>query len=242
MEEAQWQERVAGHRQRLRDRFLESGLDGFTDCEVVEMLLALGTPRRDTKAAARAALQRFGSLAGVLEAPQAALEEVPGIGPKNAVAVRFIHGVARRFLARRLVGKSYLTSAAAVADYLRHALADRKQEVFVVILLDAEHGIIDTRFLGAGTLTAATVYPREVVQLALAHHAAALVVAHNHPSGHLAPSAADRRLTQQLHVACTVLGIRLLDHLLIGAGPEVYSFADQGLMAEIRAAGDRLLA
>lgn len=234
MDKDDWQNKGAGHRQRLRDKFLATGLDGFTDAEVVELLLALGTPRSDCKEAARAALAQFGSLAAVLDAPGVELQRIKRIGAKNSFAIGFVQAVARRYLRQRLSGKEYLHSSRQVADYLVHALRDLKREAFVAIFLDAAHGIIDTEIVSQGTISANTVYPREVVRLALGKNAAALVVAHNHPSGQLQPSEQDLRLTRLLYLAGAVMDIQLLDHLIIGREREPFSFADHGLMARIR--------
>ena len=234
MDSSDWQGRGAGHRQRLRDKFLEHGLDGFTDSEVIELLLTFGTPRSDCKESARAALAELGSLPAVLDAPAARLAAIKGIGPKNVFALHFIQGVARRYLRQRLLGKQYISSSKEVADYLIHLLRGLKREAFVVVYLDAAHAVIDAEVLSEGTVTVNTVYPREVVLAALKRNAAALVIAHNHPSGSLKPSAQDEQLTRTLHLVCSFLHINLLDHLIIGAGEQPYSFADHGLMARLR--------
>ena len=233
MDKTDWQEKGAGHRQRLRDKFLTHGIEAFTDAEVLEMLLIMGTPRKDCKEEARALLAAFGTLAGVLEAAPAQLQQTPGVGKKNAYAIRFIQGVARRYLRQRLAAKEYLRSSQEVADYLVHALRDLKREVLMAIFLDASHAIIDTEVVAEGTLNSSTVYPRELIKPALARHAAALVIAHNHPSGNPAPSAEDRRLTRHLYLALYLVGIRLLDHLIVAGSAPPYSFADHGLISEI---------
>ncbi|MFN2366431.1 MAG: DNA repair protein RadC [Desulfurivibrionaceae bacterium] len=227
------QDRNRGHRQRLRDKFRERGIEALTDSEVLELLLTFGTPRRDCKDSARAALKRFGSLPAVLEATTPELQEVDGIGPINSFALTFIQGVARRFLKERLQQRDYLRSSREVADYLIHSMRDLKREVFTVIFLDASHSIIDTDTIAEGTLTSNTIYPRELIKLALARHAAALVIAHNHPSGSLTPSTDDIRLTKHLFAACRLVNINLLDHLIVGGSSPPYSFADHGLIAEI---------
>lgn len=232
MDKEDWQKKGEGHRRRLREKFLERGIDAFTDTEVLELILTLGTPRRDCKEPARAALARFGSLSAVLEAKGSELSEVKGLGPANTFAIGFIHEVARRYLGQRLEKKEYLRSSAEVIKYLTHAMRDLKHEIFKVIFLDASHAILAEQTVAEGTITANTIYPREIVKLALQHNAAALVVAHNHPSGNVAPSAADRRLTSNLYLGCSLMTIELLDHLIIG-GNESYSFADHGLMQEI---------
>ena len=234
MEKRDWQEKGEGHRQRLRDKFLEQGVEAFTDGEIVELLLTFGTPRSDCKEAARAALAQLGSLPAVLDASPVQLQQIKGIGPKNIFALRFIQGVARRYLRQRIVGKRYVHSAREVADYLIHTMRGLQHEVFTVVFLDASHAIIDSAVVAEGTVTVNTVYPRELVKAALARNAAALVIAHNHPSGSLTPSQQDEDLTRSLHLICSFMHITLLDHLIIGAGNQVYSFADQGIMATIR--------
>lgn len=223
-----------GHRQRLRDRFQEKGIDALTDTEVIELLLTFGTPRCDCRPSAEEAMQRFKSLPEVLDAHPSALEKIRGMGPKNIFALQFIQGVARRYLRQRIQKKNYITSSKDVADYLIHALRGLRREVFMAVYLDASHAVIDSEILSEGTVNVNTVYPRELIKAALARNATALVVAHNHPSGSLQPSAQDEQLTRTLFLMCSFMNINLLDHLIIGAGETVYSFADQGQMAAVR--------
>ncbi|MBW2658441.1 MAG: DNA repair protein RadC [Deltaproteobacteria bacterium] len=231
MEKQQWQKKGAGHRGRLRDRFLERGLAGFSDGEVLELLLSFGTPRSDCKDQARQLLKKFGSFAKVLEAPPVSLQEIKGVGPKNSFALHFVHAVASYYLKERLQGKRYLHSSAEVVEYLVHSMRGLKKEVFTVIYLDSSHAIIDSEVIARGTLNVNTVYPREIVARALSFHAAALVVAHNHPSGSLQPSPQDLKLTRTLWLVCSYMQLRLLDHIIVGDGS--YSFADNGLMQSI---------
>lgn len=231
MDKEGWQEKGVGHRQRLRDRFLDRGLGGFSDAEIIELLLSFGTPRSDCKEPARAALKQFGSLAAVLEESLAGLQEIKGIGPKNGFAVHFIQAVARRYLKDRLQGKRYLHSSTEVRDYLLHALRGLKKEVLTVIYLDSSYAILDTETVAEGTINVNTVYPRELVKNALQQNAAAMIIAHNHPSGSLEPSAQDMQLTRTLSLLGSMMQIQLLDHIIIGDGS--FSFADNGLMTEI---------
>jgi DNA repair protein RadC len=219
-----------GHRQRLRDRFLFSGLSGFHDYEVIELLLTLATPRKDCKDAAKAALKRFKTLQGVLEASPKELCDVPGIGPKNSLGIKLIKAVADRHLAKRLIHKDPIHNSKALFDYLYHTIRDRDRESFMVIYLDAKNRVQWTETLFEGTLTASSVYPREVVRSALDHRAAALIFAHNHPSGDPHPSDADVSLTRQLVFACRVMGIGVHEHLVIGDN-RYFSFADHGYIA-----------
>ena len=241
MEREEWQRRGEGHRQRLRDKFLAQGIDAFTDAEIIELLLTFGTPRSDCKEAARELLARFGSLPAVLDAAPVQLQQVKGVGPKNTFALHFIQGVARRYLHQRVVGKEYVRSSREVADYLIHSMRGLQHEVLTVVFLDAAHAVIDAAVVAEGTVTVNTIYPRELVKAALARNASALVIAHNHPSGSLTPSRQDSELTRSLYLVCSFMHLDLLDHLIIGAGDQVYSFADQGLMATIREDCRRLL-
>ncbi|WP_446011812.1 RadC family protein [Candidatus Electrothrix sp.] len=224
----------AGHRQRLRDKFQEKGIEALTDAEVIELLLTFGTPRSDCKQAARDALVKFGSLPRVLDTPPEELKKFKGMGPKNVFALQFVQGVARRYLRQRIEKKNYITSSRDVADYLIHALRGLRHEAFMVVFLDASHAVITSEIISQGTINVNTVYPRELMKAALAHNAASLVVAHNHPSGSLQPSAQDEQLTRTLYLMCSFMNINLLDHLIIGAGENVYSFADHGLMTAIQ--------
>ena len=231
MDKEEWQKKGEGHRQRLRDRFLERGLDGFSDAEILELLFSFGTPRSDCKEPARAALERFGSLAAVLEEPLGGLQEIKGIGPKNGFAVHFIQAVAGRYLKDRLKEKRYLHSSSEVRDYLLHSLRGLKKEVLTVIYLDSSHAILDSETVAEGSINVNTVYPRELVKKALDKNAAALIIAHNHPSGSLDPSAQDMQLTRTLCLLGSLMQIQVLDHIIIGNGS--YSFADHGLMTDI---------
>ncbi len=226
---------AAGHRQRLRDRFLEHGLASFTDSEILELLLSFGTPRQDCKLRAREALEHFGSFSGVLEAPLSRLQEVRGIGPKNAFAIKFIHEVARKFLKERVKGRPLVKAAGDVVDYLWHSLSFEHKEIFVVVFLDARNGIITVEEMFQGTLNCSAVYPREVMKRALDLHAASMIFAHNHPSGAIEPSDHDKRITLRLYRAARLFDMNVLDHIIIGRLGDYYSFEEQGLMASLRA-------
>jgi len=221
-----------GHRKRLRDKFLDSGLTGFHDYEVVELLLTLATPRKDCKDAAKAAMRQFKTLQGVLEASPKALCEVPGIGPINLFGIKLIKAVADRYLEKRLLHKDALNSSKELFEYLYHGIRDKARECFNVVFLDAKNRVIATETLFEGTLTASSVYPREVVLAALNHHAAALIFAHNHPSGDPKPSQEDIAVTRQLVFACRVVSITVHEHLIIGDN-RYFSFADEGYISRM---------
>jgi DNA repair protein RadC len=221
-----------GHRERLRQRFLTAGLEGFLDYEVIELLLTLGTPRRDCKDAAKAVLDRFKTLQGALEAAPADLQEIRGIGPKNAFGLRLVKAVSERYLAKKVIGREVVGNSQDLFRYLTGVLRDRVRECFLAVYLDAKNRVIAMETLSEGTLTASNVYPREVIRAALQHHAAALIFAHNHPSGEPRPSEEDLAVTRQLVFAARVMGLVVHEHLIIGDN-RYFSFADQGYIARM---------
>jgi len=229
MDKENWQKRGVGHRERLRMKFQNGGLERFSDEEVVEFLLTLGTPRGDLKVQAREALNRFGTFSGVLSAPKEKLTDIKGIGPKNALYLQFVHQVAARYLKDRADGKPFFGSSRAVFDYLFHTMRDLKREVFKALFLNRKNELIFDQDVFLGTLTGSAVYPRDIMTLALEKSAAALVFVHNHPSGDPTPSPEDRQLTRQLVWAAKLLTIQVLDHIVIGHNT-YYSFADEGLV------------
>ena len=221
-----------GHRKRLRDKFLNSGLEGFHDYEVIELLLTLATPRKDCKDAAKAALNKFKTLQGVFEASSKSLCEVPGIGPKNLFGIRLIKAGADRYLKKRLIHKDPLNNSKELFEYLYHQLRDKPRESFIAVFLDAKNRVISTETLFEGTLTSSSVYPREVVLEALNHHAAALIFAHNHPSGDPEPSQEDIAITRRLIFALRVVDITVHEHIVVGNN-RYFSFADQGYISRM---------
>jgi len=220
-----------GHRKRLRERFLKSGIGGFHDYEVVELLLSLGTPRRDCKKAAKEALKKFGTLRGVLEASPEELQQISGIGAHSAFGIKLVQEVAREFLKAKMLEKPFYKSSQEVFDYLYYAMRGLKKEVFKVLYLTSRNQIIDTVDLSEGTVNSSSVSPREVIEGAIKHNAAALIFVHNHPSGVPDPSTSDRGLTRELVYAGRIMHIKMLDHIIIGDN-KYYSFAGEGLIEE----------
>ncbi|MFA5308896.1 MAG: DNA repair protein RadC [Dehalococcoidales bacterium] len=220
-----------GHRKRLREKFLKSGLSGFHDYEIVELLLSLGTPRRDCKNAAKEAIKRFQTLRGVLESSPEELQQIDGIGAHSAFGIKLVQEVAREFLRAKMLEKPFYKSSQEVFDYLYHAMRGLKKEVFKVIYLTTQNQIIDTCDLSEGTVNSAAVSPREVIEGAIRNNAAALIFVHNHPSGITDPSPSDKSLTRELVYAGRVMRIKVLDHIIIGDNC-YYSFAGEGLIEE----------
>ena len=218
-----------GHRQRLREKFLKNGLDGFLDYEIIELLLTLGTPRSDCKQSAKDALKKFESLKSVLEATPADLKKIKGIGDNNVFGLKISQAVSRRYLADKIINKDFIRSADEVKEYLQHELRDKNREVFLAIYLNGRNQIIKMEELFQGTLSTSAVYPREVVKRALENDAAALVFVHNHPSGNPNPSQDDLSITNKLKNALMSIDVSVHDHIII-AGNDVYSFADHGLI------------
>ncbi len=228
----------AGHRQRLRDKFLASGLSGFHDYEIIELLLTLATPRKDCKPAAKAAIKRFKTLAGVLDADSKELCEIEGIGPKNLLGIRLVKAVAERYLERQLTERDVIQNAKELFNYLRLRHGGARRERFDVLYLDAKNRVLGGETLFEGTLTQSAVYPRAVVEAALSHKAAALIFAHNHPSGDPNPSRDDVAVTRELVFACRMVDITVHEHLIIGED-RYFSFADEGYIKEMNRQFDR---
>ena len=155
-----------GHRNRLREKFIRSGISGFHDYEIVELLLTLGTPRRDCKQQAKEAIRRFKTLRGVLEAPIEELQEIKGIGPHNIFGIKLVQEVAREFLKEKILQKPICKSSKEIFDYLYHSMRGLKKEIFKVIFLDGRNQIIDIEDLFEGTLNASSIYPREIIKSA----------------------------------------------------------------------------
>lgn len=220
-----------GHRKRLREKFLKSGLGGFHDYEIVELLLSLGTPRKDCKPAAKEAIRKFQTLRGVLEAPEEELLQIPGIGTHNAFGIKLVQEVAREFLKARILDKPFCRSSQEVFDYLYHSMRGLKKEVFKAIYLNSQNQIIDTVDLSEGTVNSSSVSTREVIENALKSKAAALIFVHNHPSGAVEPSSSDKAVTRELVHAGNIMRLKVLDHIIIGEN-QYYSFAGKGLIEE----------
>jgi DNA repair protein RadC len=227
-----------GHRKRLREKFLDAGLTAFQDDEVIELLLTLGTPRKDCKDTARDLLKKFKTFQQVIEAPTDELIQIRGIGPQNIFGIRLIRAAAERYLEKRLKNSVLVHNAKELFDYLYMNMRDKSRENFLAIYLDAKNHIIELETLFEGTLTSTSVYPREVVAAALRHHAAAVIFAHNHPSGDPAPSPEDFSVTRQLIAACRIISVTVHEHIIIGNN-QYFSFADQGYIARAYQECDR---
>jgi DNA repair protein RadC len=215
--------------ERPRERLQAFGPQGLADAELLAVLLRTGTRGASAVDLARALLSQFGSVGALLAAADGKLSRVSGLGPAKRSELQAVLELARRALKEQLTSSGALSSPGAVREYLRLALAGRDHEVFVALLLDAQHRVIACEELFRGTLSQTSVYPREVVKAALSHNAAAVIFAHNHPSGVAEPSSADELLTRSLKSALSLVDIQVLDHFIV-AGGTAMSFAERGLL------------
>jgi len=215
---------------RPREKLLARGPGALSDTELLALLLRTGTAGKNVLQLADELLGRFGGVAGLLHTGAEELKTVKGLGgtAKRAELLAVLE-LARRALAERLKERPVFDSPDSVKDYLRLAIGARAHEVFAVLFLDAQHRLIALEELFRGTLTQTSVYPREVVTRALHLHAAAVVLAHNHPSGCAEPSRADELLTQNLKAALALVDVRVLDHVIVGHGVAL-SMAERGIM------------
>ena len=220
-----------GHYARLRKRFLDGGLEGFLDYEVIELLLKLADNRRDQKNTAKNLIKKFKSLKGVLEAHPDELKKEFGVGPANVFGIKMIQAVSRRYLKDQIINADYVKSSNDVMDYLRHRLRDKSRESFLLVLLNGQNRIISIEKLFTGSITTSVVYPREVIKFILQKDAAAVIFVHNHPSGNPQPSMDDKSITNKLISACKTIDVIVHDHIII-AGNQITSFADKGLMPD----------
>lgn len=207
-----------GHRARMRQRLLTAGPDALADHEVLEMLLFTALPRRDTKPIARALLARFGSFAAVAGAPAPELLAIDGLGEAGAAAIRLIHAAALRLLRHQVAEQPILSSWDRTLDYLTAAMSQERVEQFRILFLDNRNRLIADEVQGRGTIDRTPAYPREVVKRCLELHATGVVLAHNHPSGDPTPSREDIAMTAEVVKAAAALGIRVLDHIVVGKG------------------------
>jgi DNA repair protein RadC len=219
----------AGHRARLRARFIAGGADAMPDYELLELTLFAALPRRDTKPLAKALLARFGSFAEVIAAPRARLLEVKGVGETVASHLKIVEAAARRLARTQVIGRPALSSWAALLDYCTAVMARSENEEFRVLFLDRKNVLIADEVQNKGTVDHTPVYPREIVKRALELSASAVILVHNHPSGDPTPSKADIVMTREIVTAAKTLGLAVHDHLVIGRGGHA-SFKSLGLL------------
>ncbi len=207
-----------GHRERLRARFRQAGADALPDYELIEMVLFRAIPRRDTKGLAKRLLARFGSYAEVVNAPEARLKEVAGVGDAVVTELKLIRAAALRLMRSEIASRPVLASWSQVLDYLRAAQAFEHREEFRILFLDKKNVLIADEVQGRGTVDHTPVYVREVVKRALELSSSAIILVHNHPSGDPTPSRADIDMTRMIIDAARPLGVTVHDHIIVGRG------------------------
>ena len=215
--------------ERPRERLLTQGPAALSNTELLAILLGSGTRGRTVIDLSRHLLTQFGGLAGLLSTDHKQLLAVKGLGQAKVASIAAILELAKRMMRENLRECTALTSSNAAKDYLCAELGNAKQEVFWALFLNTQHQIIASEALATGTLDSASIYPREILKACLHHNAAAVIFAHNHPSGLLTASEADKAITQRLQRALELVDIRVLDHIIV-AGNQTLSMAETGLL------------
>ena len=217
-----------GHRKRLRDRFLQTGFDGFADYEIVELLLSLNTPRKDCKPMAKEAIKKFNNIVGVLDASIDELVQINGIGPSNAIGVKVFQNMLQVYAKEKIILKKELNTPQMLFEFLKEKIGKEKKEHFAILFFDTRNKLLYDN-ISVGSLNASIVHPREVFNNAVLKKASYIILAHNHPSGDPAPSEEDIITTKRLVEAGRILGISVQDHMIVSAN-KYYSFAEKGTL------------
>ncbi|MDA8491871.1 RadC family protein [Kluyvera georgiana] len=210
-----------------REKMQRYGIESLTDVELLALFLRTGTREKTVLRFSQDLLRHFGSLYGLLSATEKAITQIDGIGIAKYAQLKGIAELARRYFSLRVLSEDSLLSPEMTREFLQSQLADEEREIFVVIFLDNQHRVLKHSRLFSGTLSHVEVHPREIVREAIKVNAAAVILAHNHPSGHAEPSKSDRLITERVVKCCQFMDVRVLDHLVIGRG-EYVSFAERG--------------
>jgi len=210
-----------------REKLRQMGAEALSDVELLAIFLRTGTVGANVMALAQQLLQRFGSLYHIMTATPAEFDAIKGVGDAKLAQLHAIAELARRFFASQMAQEDVMANPQVTRHYLQSVLAHQEREIFMALFLDNQHRVLQAQKIFMGSINSVEVHPREIVREALKLNAAAVILAHNHPSGMAEPSRADRNITHKISAACTLLNIRLLDHLVIGHG-EYVSFAERG--------------
>lgn len=218
-----------GHRQRIKDKYKKSGVGGWLDYEVLELVLSYAIARKDTKPIAKELMIRFKTINGVLDADSKELRSVSGISEHTTLFLKLLKDIAVLYLENALHSKDLLSSSELVFDYLKASLKGCVDEEFKSLFLNSRNQLIAIEEFQAGTVNRSAIYPRKIVERALCHHAVGVIIAHNHPAGTLTPSKEDCAVTKAVKDALKTVDINLLDHVVIG-GNDYFSFNKKGLL------------
>jgi DNA repair protein RadC len=217
------------HRQRLKKKFIDSGIDAFHDYEALELLLTYAIPQKDVKPLAKDLLREFGSIKGIIDADMNGLKKMNGISAHTALLIKLVKEIGVLYLKEKAKEKPQITCTKELLNYCKTNMGGLKDEQFCVIYLDAQNKITDIEAIEEGIVNQAVVYPRKVLENALKQKASAIIMVHNHPSGHVKPSDADIRLTKTIQETAKVLDILVHDHVIIGEN-RFFSFREEGLI------------
>ncbi|NLJ41149.1 MAG: DNA repair protein RadC [Clostridiales bacterium] len=219
----------AGHRQRVKDRYLAEGLDAFEDHQVLELLLFYVVPRKDTNELAHRMIKEFGSLAGLFEADARDISKRCKVSEHTGILISLIPSLSRRYFKGKWGDKPIINSSSKAGEYAVSLMAGRVYESFFVICLDTQNRVNHADMVHEGTINEAAVYPRLIVEVALRHQAGSVILAHNHPGGSVEPSGADVEVTKKIVLALDSISVKVLDHIIV-AGDRFTSFAERGLL------------
>lgn len=215
--------------ERPRERMRRGGTEVLSDAELLSILLRTGVRGKDALSLSRELLSRFGGLRGLLSAQWGELNQIRGLGNAKIASLMSAVEISKRNLKEEIIGKNYCRDPRSVMDYLYSALRDRGREVFKVLFLDKANRILADENLFEGTVDETAVHPREVLRAAFEHNATGIVLIHNHPSGRIMPSREDQEMTRKLQSVCTPVGIKVLDHIIVGDN-QYFSFTEQNLL------------
>lgn len=219
----------SGHRQRLRKRFLAGGIDSFLDYEIVELLLTLGSPRKDCKNQAKELIKKFKTLNAVLEARPEELQKIKGVGPNNIFGIKFFQALLKKYYQEKIFNQPILNSLPFLIKFLQQQLIEEKKEVFMAILLNSRYKLIRSITISTGTVDKTIIHPREIFKEAFLASASFIILAHNHPSGDITPSKEDIQITKRLLEVGKIMGVEILDHVIISKN-YYFSFKEKGLI------------
>ncbi|HJO92849.1 MAG TPA: DNA repair protein RadC [Victivallales bacterium] len=218
-----------GHRQRLRERFIVGGYKAFQQYELLELLLTYSIQRRDVKPVAKILVQKFGSISKVFDAEYNELKNITGIGDSSAILINLFKGLSIEYHVDKVKEMKQLSSPGNVYSFLDSLISGSRDEKFVSLYLNTKNKLIDYEISSEGVADHAVVYPRKIIRKALELNATSLIIAHNHPSGEIAPSKEDISLTESIKSVCSTMDISLVDHLIIGDG-SYYSFCKNNML------------
>ena len=217
------------HRERLRQKFIGSGIESLADYEKLELLLTYAIPRKDVKPIGKALIKKYKTLSNVLDAEIDDLIKVDGIGDSSVVLIKLLREISTLYLEEKTKGKDLLKSPEIVVDFCRMKLGASPNELFMAILLNTKNEFIDYKIVSEGSINNVAIYPRKLIKLALDNHAAALILVHNHPSGNTDPSDVDKEITKSLVKISKDLEIKVLDHIIVSKH-SYFSFLENGMI------------